>query len=319
MIQLSRLGFRAHSWTEGSSGARFLQDHPVHRADEFLFEEAKRLLESPVARAGHRLAVRFNAYPFVESFEGGGFKHLTDAIQKNTERRTYYAGITGGKSAKLSNLLIRLEKTSLPMVMEMDHLAERFNEMGIPIMRADFISMSQVADEKTPPRFERGSTVASPRVLHQVREWISDYRKAAAEAAEHNDFGKVAELSYRLLMNIQDTETTNKCLFCMSKHLIESIGFFAMHAAGYEEPAPGGGLQHVKGYQELSKGETNLLSKSFVFSQLFAIGMSVGVDKRAQQIHQMVSPDGEQAGIIQNDVPHIPLQQLWEAGHPKQP
>lgn len=78
----------------------------------------------------------------------------------------------------------------------------------------------------------------------------------------------------------------------MTRHMLESIGISACHSIDYAEE---------------SGGRTLLLSKTLVLSQVWGLALSLGIDAKAQACHALG------AGIIENDLPHIPFEQTWRS------
>lgn len=243
--------------------------------------------------APHRLGPRPDALsltPAPISPAPEGFRdHLRGALALNRERRDVYDRLSGGKSRALSNTLIALERLSLPAAMLMDAWARPYQERGIPVMHADFVSMTQVRSPFAPPRY-RG--VAGDSEIETVKGWLADFRKGLGDKLDRGDFTGLARDAHDLLSRLEATERRLGSHFAMSKHLVESLGLAAMNAADYAEQ---------------SQGETLRLSRTFIRLQSLALITAVWIDRRAQELHR------QGIGILVNDVPDIPFAARWNA------
>jgi hypothetical protein len=226
----------------------------------------------------------------VEKNASGPFvTHLVDAIRVNRARRDYYASKTGGVSNAVSRRLILLERASLPFAWAIDRMAEKFNNNSIPIIAGDFVLMSVVNDMKTPPAFKNKAKAAS---VEKVGAVLGGLNKSIKKALKTADFSTVCADSHRALLAVEAIENAERCHFALSKHIVESIGFAALHA---------------QSYAKLSDGETAGLSKLFIRVQALALPLCAGTDAEAQKSHELG------AGVLVNDVPFIPFQKEWES------
>lgn len=215
--------------------------------------------------------------------------HLTDAIRINRARREYYAAKTGGLSNAVSRRLILLERASLPFAWAIDRMAAKFNDNSIPVIAGDFVHMSVINDKKTPPVFKNKASAAS---VKKVRAALAGLDKSIKKALKTSDFSAVCADSYRALLSVEAVETAECSHFALSKHIVESIGFAALHA---------------RAYAQLSDGGTAGLSKLFIRVQALALSFCAGTDAEAQKSHELG------AGVLVNDVPLIPFKKEWES------
>ncbi len=215
--------------------------------------------------------------------------HLQDAIQSNQARREYYARVSGGASRALSNHLIRLERLTLPFAWYFDARADRFNRQGLAVVDGDFVSMQAVRPPETPPTHRK---VAGQADIKRLDAWLDTYRADLSKALDTRDFGRIAELTDTLLSRIEGLEASADAHFAMTKHVAESVGYAAMHALDYHQQ---------------SGGKTDDLTARFVQLQAFGLTGTIGIDRRAQELHR------QGIGIIVNDLPHIPFQAEWRA------
>lgn len=218
----------------------------------------------------------------------GFYNHIADALAINKHRRSIYAQMTGGKSLAVSNLLIGLECMSIPLAMYYDYRAKGFNRQGIPIIAADFMPMDNIRPLEHPPTY-RGR--ADQATLDKVSGLLAAYKTAVGKAAEANDFRQVARDSYDLLRTVHDIESASQSHFYMVRHIVESTGLAALNAVDYARS---------------SKGETNKLSRDFLKLQVMAIGLTVTIDRKAQEVQAMG------VGILVNDIPYIPFEEAWQ-------
>lgn len=222
------------------------------------------------------------------SASGTFVTHLTDAIRINRARREYYETETGGVSNGVSRRLILLERASLPFAWAIDRMAEKFNKNSIPVIAGDFVSMSVINDKKTPPVFKN---IAPPASVEKVRAVLSGLEKSLKNALKTSDFSAACADSYRALLELEEIENAGRGHFALSKHIVESIGFAALHA---------------RAYSKLSEGGTAGLSKLFIRVQALALPFCAGTDAEAQKSHALG------AGVLVNDVPFIPFKKEWE-------
>lgn len=219
---------------------------------------------------------------------GGLAEHLHDAIASNRERRDYYAGRSNGASRALSDQLIRLERLTLPFAMYFDAQARRFNRQGIPIVERDLVPMSGVRPADTPPSHRN---VASKADLQRLDGWLDTYREATSAALEGRDFQRIGQLTAGLLSQLEGLETTADAHFAMTRHMVESVGYAALHALDY---------------RVASSGETDDLAARFIKLQAFGLTGTVAIDRKAQDLHR------RGIGILVNDVPDIPFLKEWQ-------
>ncbi len=214
---------------------------------------------------------------------------MLDAVKVNARRGGVYAAASGGASRSLTRWLIAVECACLLPLALFDGWSRRYNRQGIRIVEADFVSMA-------PLRFNGQAGDAHVRALNGA---IQAYTKRALRRVLRGDFAGAARRTRELLEFVHRLEEASRSLFPMTRHLLESIGFAACNAVGYAQQ---------------SGGRTVRLSKCFLMFQLTGLWLSVGIDRKAQSCHALG------AGIVENDVPYIPFEEVWEArcGGPQQ-
>lgn len=217
-------------------------------------------------------------------------KHIRDAIRINWSRRHYYSEVSGGRSRLLSWWLILSEVLCLPLARYFDWRARRFNAQGVGVVRDDFIDMANIKPETSPPIWTHR---AEPEAFAAVANSVSVLREQALESAKVFDFAAVARETAMALESVITIENSAQAHFMMTRHLLESIGLAALHAHDYVG----------------QNGEVKALCRQLVVIQVRLAGSGLMMDKLAQRTH------ARGAGILINDVPHIPfLERFYE--HP---
>jgi hypothetical protein len=218
---------------------------------------------------------------------GAFYTHIADAIVLNKIRRPQYAELTGGRSRRLSTLLIWFEYTCIPFARYVDWRARRFIERGIPIVEADLVPMDRVRPLEAPPKW-RG--IADETARGRVRDALRRYRAGIGPALGRSDFDSVARASAEVLDVVDAVEAETTSHFVMVRHFVESIGLAAANALRW---------------REMSGGETDALARRFLRIQALGLGSVLYFDRLAQEIHAMG------VGILLNDVPEIPFREKW--------
>lgn len=213
--------------------------------------------------------------------------HLRDAIAINSERKKLYAQMTQNRSLWISRALIFFEKVALVFAWFIDRKAVKFHKMGIPVIANDFVPMHSLPSYDTAPMYRHK---ASKEVLRSIAKDLKSYRKSMKFYVFQGDFMGAAKISYDVLQRIRKMEKEHECHFAMTCHLIESIGFAALHAPRYAKE---------------SQGATISLSKTFIRVQMLGLLSSLWFDKQAGAIHRM------RVGILVNDVPSIPFEREY--------
>ncbi|HNY13793.1 MAG TPA: hypothetical protein PKK26_19590 [Candidatus Wallbacteria bacterium] len=226
---------------------------------------------------------------FIPSGKGAFVMHMADAIKTNSDRRDYYSKKTAGVSRRVSRNLVAMERITLPIAWLVDLMALEFNKTGIPIITGDFISMSLINAPEIPPVFKN---MATPDMVVELRSCIDSFKTSIKTSLEDDDFLSIGSAAYSALSKITELENSGRCHFAISKHIVESIGFFALHAIRYAEA---------------SQGKTNGLSKLFIRVQALALPFCHNIDTDAQKCHKLG------VGILINDVPAIPFKEEWKA------
>lgn len=217
----------------------------------------------------------------IDGFE----QHLQDAISIYKERTELYAAITDNRSRGIFNHLILAETLLLPVARFYDLRAIPFIDKGIPIILNDFVSMEGNKG------FEYPFAPSNP--INTIAEEDAQAILDELLSVDQSNLMSIALASFIALNEIHHLEETNGIHFAMTRHMLESLGFGALHGIYY---------------QCQSNGETYRLANDFAKTQLLAIkiGNSIDLDKRANIFHQ------EGIGILVNDLPDIPFLEEYQ-------
>lgn len=209
-------------------------------------------------------------------------QHLQDAIVVNSTRKAFYMEKTQGAAIWVCRLLILSEKLFLPLARYFDRQALPFNGQGVAIIADDFVPMTDIKPVDTPPLFT-GRATKSERSLLLAQ--LKKFQRHARCALASRDYAKIAELTAKQLHDVSVFEGQCSAHFAMTIHLLESLGFAALHAVTYLKESP----------------QCAVLCRRFVGIQIALVNSGMLFDRLAQNCH------AQGAGIIVNDVPHIPF------------
>lgn len=216
------------------------------------------------------------------------YLHLKEAIEINQQRKPLYAQQSKGQSKKVSNLLIRSEKMSLPIAHYFDWRARKFNQKGIAIVAHDFVNMDDILSPKAPPLYPQKASAVH---LQVAQELSKNFRKKIKANLKTYNFEAACATTANALLQTNQLEQTAQAHFAMLKHLLESIGYAAAHAIDYAQ---------------VSQGDSLKLSRQLVNIQLYGLPIALKIDAQAQKMHQLG------IGIVINDVPPIPFLDHWK-------
>ena len=205
-------------------------------------------------------------------------RHLKEAISLNERRSEVYAAWTEGESAPISNRLIRSERLALLVAWYVDRRAAPFQEAGIPIACAEFVSMSLTPPVGDGPGLEPPQPYRPGPDPHSL---IATLQDAYAEGG----FAAVAAASNRLLKGLEHAPDYH----CMTRHLLESTRRIAQLAPHHAAAAERAGLQ-----------STVSLSELLLRLHLTALPDGARLDAHAAPLQQNGVP------ILCRDVPPIP-------------
>lgn len=212
----------------------------------------------------------------VDGFE----QHLKDAIELYKERKHQYAEQTDGATNSLFRKLITTETLLLPVAATFDARAIPHVKKGVMIIANDFVPMEDNLGFDYPMA---AADVFSEELQAQAQQIL-----AALNAANSSDAFAITEAVNTALLDIDDFERYHNVYLAMTKHLVESLGFGALHSLYYRCE---------------SQDKTYRLGQDLMKLQTLAIklGNPLSYDVEANRFHQ----DG--VGILVNDLPHIPF------------
>ena len=211
----------------------------------------------------------------------GGFEsHLWEAIEIYEARSHQYSQMTHGESDTLFARLLVMERASILMARMIDHKAKPFNQQGIRVVQGDFVSMQL---DRAPEDLITPSAPLGEDAVDLSRSLMKLLR--GHQNSTHFE-ALVWDVENALLI-IDAFETENNVHLPMLKHLIESIGFAALHAIEYACE---------------TENKTVPVSKLLIGFQIMVLNDAViYFDRQANRFHQ------EGIGVLVNDLPPIPF------------
>lgn len=221
--------------------------------------------------------------------ENGLYKHLQDAWTINKARSKQYAQLTGGQSLLLSVVLITMEYLTAIPAFFIDWQAKKFHKQGVFIIQNDLVSMDKIQAPECKPFYQKRAT---PKQYQSVKRITEQFQKAIQIPLNKNQFMEVANITYNTLLKIQKLEIGYQCHFAMVKHLIESIGYGALHASDYAR---------------FTNGKTSSLSKAYLQLHVRSLNIALLFDHQVQKIHVLG------VGFLVNDIPPIPFIDAWHS------
>ena len=220
--------------------------------------------------------------------KGGLYEHLDEAIRSHESRMPYYSKRSGGASDPLFRKIATLQRLNLPVAWYIDLQARRFQKAGIPIITGDLFSMATIYPKERSPVY---NGIMSDETLKTVRIKVRDFQKKAFRYLSKSEFYKVAAATHELVVALRQLEKQHNAHLAMMIHMLDSVGYTALHAAGY---------------QQKTSGATDNLARQFLTIQIFPLQECLPTDHKAQALHAMG------IGVIVNDVPDIHFLKEWE-------
>jgi len=202
----------------------------------------------------------------------------------------YYSSITNGRSDAIFKKIAGLQSLNLPISWYIDLQAKRFQRAGIPVITGDLVNMNTINPKEQPPVY-RG--IMPESTIKDLRIRIREFQKHAMSALKKPDFKAVARATHEMVMHVKELEKKHGAHLAMTVHMLDSIGYTALHAADY---------------QKNTHGDTDNLCRQFLTIQVFPMQQCLPTDLKAQHLH------AAGAGVIVNDVPDIPFLKEWNAG-----
>jgi hypothetical protein len=215
--------------------------------------------------------------------------HLLEAIALNASRARTYARQSQGRSWWLSCRLITVETLLIPVAWSFDLWGGSFQAKGMPAVAGDFASMQAAAASDRPLSPIRQP---QPAVWRDLADDLAFYGQVIQRATEARDFRLVCQACDALLDSADRLQTSHGLPLPMTRHVLESVGYGAVHALEL---------------QDRSAGATDGLYASFLGLQ--AMGLQPGLDFDRAALP--VQADG--VGFLVNDLPPIPFREAWAA------
>lgn len=230
-----------------------------------------------------RKAAEEAAFPREMHSRNTFFRHVTDAIAVNLERRELYSKLSGGQTERISSELIAMEHAMIPLAKLLDRWAEKYHKLGIPIITDDFVSMALVKAFDAPLEF---GGPPSKNIREKYRKILRVFSRQARLAIFLRKFQRTAQITQAAVEEIRQLEIEGKCHFAMTCHMLESIGLCARNS---------------EGYRQQSRGATDALAQALLASQYLGLRPLARLDFLAHptQAHGI--------GILVNDIPPIPF------------
>lgn len=217
------------------------------------------------------------------------YRHLSDAVNVNNQRKDYYSQITDGTSNRVSDMLIRNERMLMPIALLVDLRAQSFIKAGMPVVCGDFIEMNQIASKEYRPMHK---SIADNSIFENLNSIFEKKKLEMQEYNKNRQFEKISATSHALLLEVEKIEQETKSNFCMSRHVVDSLGLAALHASIYSKQ---------------SVGAIDQIEQFFLKVQISGLSSDViNIDREAQKVQALG------AGIVCNDVPEVPFKEKYQ-------
>lgn len=206
-------------------------------------------------------------------------EHIEEAIVLNKQRKTAYMQLSQGRSQKVSEALLWMERKLTVAAPFADAWAAPFQAKGIPILCRDFISMSET------PAF-KAQNPEGPDSFHNYRRPdVNGIKARLLELYKSKSYQGMAEYADSQIQELDRVPRYN----CMVKHMLESVRRMAALTPVYMQMA-----------QELDMMSPELLSRTVLRSHVLLLEESANIDELAAPLQAEGLP------IVCQDVPYIP-------------
>ncbi|MFT5686987.1 MAG: hypothetical protein ACI8RZ_007944 [Myxococcota bacterium] len=165
--------------------------------------------------------------PDLDGFE----QHLIDAIAVNTERCETYGAQTDGATDDLFAYLISSERLIRPTARAIDAMAVELVAAGVDVVVGDFAPMSDNRPVGAPIK------PVSAMSAHTIAAADAIIEDMLAETSTLDGFA-VVDASATALHALEVLEETDGVYFAMTRHLIESVGYAALHGLHHRCETP---------------------------------------------------------------------------------
>ena len=207
-------------------------------------------------------------------------RHLRAAIEINSNRMPLYAKLSDGKTIPFSKRLIWYEKIALKGAWFFDNIGDKLQNKGIPYLKAEFVEMNEVPDfSATYP-----THINYKQGLEKVN--IKQYYQFLKQALKAKNTTVIVEVCETILQELAEQPH----VYCMLRHLIESIGRTA-----YLIP------QQEKLCNQLKIKSPTLYSATLMRLHLWFLSEAAKFDETIAPIQNTGLP------FIYQDLPHIEI------------
>ena len=215
--------------------------------------------------------------------------HTKSAIRNNRDRKKYYSDLSNKKTKKISFLLNFFSYLQLPLTLLIDNVAKKYNKKGILILENDFIELSEINPKH---QLVEKQNIISKELYNYIDIERKNYIKNIKYLLKNKELEKICEISDVFIKNIEEIEKNDNCNIPLTKHIVESVGFSALH-----------GIE----YKKQSNGKTQQLTIFIIKHHVVGLYNSLRwFDKKCQIFFS------KNIGIIINDIPSIPFCAEWE-------
>lgn len=244
-------------------------------------ENSSRLLK--ILQVSGRIQLTKSKFKKKDNVEKPFTNHVKEAILCNIVRAKFYSKASCGGTTGLSKLYTSMEYCLIPLASIFDRWAQTYWKKGIPVLKNDFVSMSEIANPEQILKRNGSLNKHSRKIFKKV---LKDFQKKVISASGKKDFLQVQIEAIQALHLLREIELKNNCNLSLSIHLVESIGFSAKNA-------------DILSKQFMKQADS--FYGAFLILQASGIRLFSKIDVRAQSFHK------EGIGIITNDLPAIPF------------
>lgn len=190
-------------------------------------------------------------------------RHLSDASKINQQRKSLYEALTDGKSARLSNELILMEKLAFLITGHLDLAAKEYLDQGVMLFEHDLVDM------KYTPSFKEkfaDDLIPSERINLDIKKLRKHWLKLIRNDELDTLYRELDEM-----LDQKELKATNQN--CLTRHFVESIARFIKNIEAHQINAANNNLSDPKP-----------LLVSFIKIQIHSLGWAYSLDKRAYKL-----------------------------------
>jgi len=191
-----------------------------------------------------------------------------------------YAKLSNGQTTPFSKKLIRSEKFALSGAWIFDRIGDKYQRKDIAYMKNEFVEMSMVADFS--PQYPDGIDFNLP--LRKIN--LEAFCKLAKQLNAQKQFNQLVQHCTTTLEEL----VSQSHVYCMVRHLIESIRRVAFFIPVYEQQC-----------KTLNIKAPTVCSQRLIWLHIIALPESEKFDIAVSSIQNKNIP------FIYQDLPHIPI------------